>query len=96
MIVLATFCLVVLAGCKAAPGHGADADRGGGSVGGAGQNVPAQGTPAAGQPAGGPSVAPGAGTDMSGIDSDLDEIDNLLKDTDGELNGADETPPDQD
>jgi predicted small secreted protein len=95
-IVLVALCLVTLAGCKAEPGQGVDADQGGSSVGSAGQKAPAQGTPAPGQPASGPSVAPGPGTDTSEIDSDLTDVDNLLNDTDGDLSGADETPPDQD
>jgi len=96
MIVLAALCLVTLAGCKAGHGGGVDADRGGGSIGNSGQHPPAQATQPAGQPGGAPSVAPDPGTDTSGIDSDLDDIDNLLNDTDGDLSGADETPPDQD
>ena len=96
MIVLAALCLVTLAGCKAGPGSGVDADRGGGTIGKAGQHAPAQATPPPGQPGGAPSVAPGPGADTSDVDSDLDEVDNLLNDTDGELSGADETPPDQD
>jgi hypothetical protein len=96
MIALAAICLVMLAGCKAEPGRGVDADRGGGSIGGTGQSGPANATPAPGQPAGAPSVAPGPGTDTSDVDSDLDEIDNMLDDTDGDLSGADETPPDKD
>ena len=95
MIVIAALCLVTLAGCKAGRAPGADGDQGGGAVGNAQQNKPAQGTPAPGQ-AGAPSVAPGPVVDPTEIDSDLGDVDNLLNDTDGDLSGADETPPDQD
>ena len=95
MIVLAALCLVTMAGCKAGQASGVDGERGGGAVGNAQQNKPAGATPAPGQQAGGPSVAPGP-VDPTEIDSDLSDVDNLLNDTDGELSGADETPPDQD
>jgi hypothetical protein len=96
MIVVAALCLVTLAGCKARQAPGVDGDQGGGAVGNAQQNKPAKATPAPGQQAGAPSGAPGPVVDPTEIDSDLGDVDNLLSDTDGELSGADETPPDQD
>lgn len=93
LIVVAALCLVTLAGCKARQAPGVDGDQGGGAVGNAQQNKPAQATPAPGD---GPSVAPGPVVDPTEIDSDLGDVDTMLNDTDGELSGADETPPDQD
>jgi hypothetical protein len=97
-LVIAALTLITLVGCKAEPGRSADADQGG-SIGGVeqgtGQGSTGQGTP--GRPSGGqPETTPAPGADTSAVDRDLDEIADLLDETDAELRGAEETPPDSD